>query len=170
MSRTTPPRKRHFVDGARIFSTPEDTESEDYVAAKICERYDVELIRFGSLCPIDFFARHKGGVTGVIEVKTRCNDSREYPTVFLSVQKWIALSLASMGMGVPAYFVVRFTDGIRWIEISDLGAMPYLIRIVYTADEGDDPEPCIEVPIGRMETLHETTISVRGEALRDSGA
>ena len=75
-----------------------------------------------------------------------------YPTVFLNVRKWMALNLASVGLGVPSVFVVRFTDALCWCSVGlSMGA----VRIDGRRDrrKPSDIEPLIEVPVAEMRRL-----------------
>lgn len=139
------------LDGTPVFATAEDTRNEDEVAA-VCEHvWRCRLHRFGQLAAVDWFATRDGRPVGVLELKSRTHPAGQYPTVFLNLRKWLALHLAAAGMGVPALFVVRFTDSIRWITLADVPAGAVRIggtrRIVKSRS---DVEPVIDVPVSSM--------------------
>jgi hypothetical protein len=92
-------------------------------------------------------------MVGVLELKSRTHASDRYPTVFLNVRKWLALNLAAVGLGVPALFVVRFTDDVRWVRI---GAVAGAVRIAgcrSIVKATSDIEPVIQVPVPDMQAL-----------------
>lgn len=146
---------RH-VDGSPLFKTAGDRVREKEVAAALATQWHCELHPFGQLAPIDWFAVRDGRVVGLIELKARSHASDRFPTVFLSVRKWLALIMAENGMGVPAVFVVQFTDGIRWIRVADVSAKQ--VRMGGVGFERDVKfhsavEPMIDVPVSAMRCL-----------------
>lgn len=77
--------------------------------------------------------------------------TEQYPTVFLSFRKWIALMLANLGSGIPCLFVARFTDAIYYIDSAEVDArkmrLAGMSRIVKSHT---DIEPIIDIPIHKM--------------------
>lgn len=144
------------VDGTRIFQTPEDRARESAVAARLAGIWKCEVLHFGALSPIDWYATRDNRITGLLELKDRGHSSDKYPTVFLSVRKWLALQLGNIGFGKPAAFVVQFTDGIWWVRLANVD--PRRIRMggctrrrAVTSES--DWEPIIEVQIQSMRKL-----------------
>jgi hypothetical protein len=137
------------------FSTPEDARNEDQVAHEIERAWGMKLHRYSQFSPIDWWAERRGRVVAFIELKSRPHASTRFPTQFLNVRKWLALSLCQMGSGVESLFLVRFSDCILWIPALAVNPAWRLIiggcsRIV-KAD--NDIEPVIEVPIADMNPL-----------------
>ena len=142
------------LDGTRIFQTAEDRDAETQVAAEIEKKWACQLMRFGALSPIDWYGKRLDRVVGLLELKARTHASDTHPTVFLNVRKWLALTLASVGMGIPAIFVVKFTDLILWIPVNDVNAGA--VRVAGCArmvKAENDIEPIIEVEIQKMRRL-----------------
>lgn len=141
-------------DGTPLFSTRDDAAAEAATARLVEQTWGAQLYKFGPLAPIDFYAIRAGRLVGVLEVKTRSHESDRYPTVFLNVRKWLALRMASMGLGVPAVFVARFEDSVRWIDVEQVDAsaarMGGCLRIVKARS---DIEPVIEVPVANMRPI-----------------
>ena len=139
------------LDGSPIFATRGDEDSERQVASVLEQAWGVELHRFGKLCAIDWWALRSGRLAGVLELKTRSHASTKYPTVYLNVRKWLALTLAANGLGCPAIYVVRFEDGIFWTPVNEIDASQVTIGgCVRQVKSRSDVEPVIEVPIGKM--------------------
>ena len=143
-----------FVDGSLIFKTEDDERSEDETAKAIESAWRCECCSFGKLSPVDWFFVRAGRLVGVGELKTRTHESGKYKTVFLNVRKWLALSLAAHGLGVPAVFVVRFTDVVKWIDVAGIDAS--MVRIggcTKIVKSRNDIEPIIEVAVNAMKVL-----------------
>ena len=145
---------RTHVDGSPMFASKQDQATEHEVASMLEHAWHCEMRAFGPLSPIDYYALRDGRLVAVVEIKTRSHDAERYPTVFLNVRKWLALSLGQLGLGVPALYVVRFTDGIRWIRVDKIDAKMTNIggcRSIVKA--ASDIEPVIHVPVDAMGCL-----------------
>jgi len=140
------------IDGTPIFQTPQDRANEQQFATVLETSWGCELRHFGPLCAIDWYASRYGRVVGLLELRCRTHASGEYPTVFLSCQKWLALSFAANAFGCPALYVVGFTDDIRFVSIEKVDARHPMVR--GNAREPHRFEPMIEVPIELMAKLH----------------
>jgi hypothetical protein len=142
------------IDGSHIFRTQEDRDIEREVASQIEAAWRCQMHEFGALSPVDWYAVRMNRMIGVAELKARSHPFGSYPTVFLNVRKWLALSLASLGMGVPAVFVVKFSDSVYWIALAQIDPRQFRIagcsRLVKAKN---DIEPVIEVPISQFRAL-----------------
>ena len=143
-------------DGAPGFTTPEDTANEEALRKRIEQVWNCELRHFGKLCAIDFYALRHNRMVGLVEVKSRDHEMDAYPTAFLNVRKWLALTLGQVGLGVPATFVVGWHDQARFIRITDVDTSD--IRIAGAArlvKSHTDIEPIIFVKTADMKPLPE---------------
>jgi hypothetical protein len=142
-------------DGVRGFATKQDVWNQQKAATEFAKVLGAEMKEFGQLCAIDYYALVKGKMAGVVEVKCRSHESSRFPTVFLNVRKWLALQMASVGLGVPAYFVVQFADGVRYINIAEVDAARHRVAgTKYLVKSHTDIEPVIEVPVSQMEKVN----------------
>lgn len=144
-------------DGGLEFTSPEDEAHEREVANQIEAAWSCHLRPFGRLSPLDWYAERHGRLVGVLELKSRSHASTTYPTVYLNVRKWLALQLAAIGLGVPALFVVRFTDTVKWTRIgmpeTSTATIGGCLRLVKSRS---DIEPIIEVPVTDLRGLTAT--------------
>jgi hypothetical protein len=143
-----------YLDGTPIFKSAADEQNENTVSAILSRAWRCEIRSFGRLSVIDWYAIRDGRIVAVLELKTRTHDSGRHATVFLNVRKWLALLLAATGLGVPAIFVVQFTDGTWWIPLAEIEAsttrMGGCVRIVKSRN---DIEPVIHVPVAEMRAV-----------------
>jgi hypothetical protein len=143
-----------FIDGTPIFKTEEDEKSENEISKIIEDTWKCQLFSFGKLSVIDWYAVRTGRLVGLLELKTRTHDTDKYDTVFLNVRKWLALNLAAVGMGIPALFVVRFSNAVKFISISDIDASDTVIGgLKQIKKSRNDIEPLIRVPVTQMTDL-----------------
>lgn len=146
--------RTEHVDGSAVFQSKADRHAEAGVAAELARVWRCELVHFGELCELDWYAVRDGRMAGVIECKVRKHPQGRFETVFLSVRKWLALNLANVGLGVPAIFVVSFDDAIRWKRIGlESGGVRLAGWSPGTRQAVSDFEPVIEVPVVSMQRL-----------------
>jgi hypothetical protein len=141
-------------DGTSTFSNDADRAGEEKVARFLETLWHCELGRFGHLAAIDYYATRHGRLSAVVEIKSRSHETGRYSTVFLNLRKWLALTLAACGFGVPALYVVRFTDDVRWIDATEASGRQ--VRIGGCSERvkaRSDVEPVIEIPVAAMASL-----------------
>jgi hypothetical protein len=142
------------LDGSRIFQNAGDRAAEEAVAAQLASAWGCEIHRFAGLSVLDWFATRQGRMVGVLELKARSHPIAQYPTVFLSVRKWLALQFGALGLGVPGIFVVRFADALKWIPVADVDASAVRLTGGIRRNRGaSDIEPLIDVPIAALRAL-----------------
>jgi|SRR5215472_2472305 len=142
------------LDGTRVFHKPEDSLAEREVAAVLEVAWKCQLRQFGALSALDWYALRFARMIGILELKSRTHALGDYPTVFLNVRKWLALQLASVGLGVPAIFVVKFTDWVAWAPLVEIDATAVRVGGCRTLVKSrSDIEPVIEVPITLLRPL-----------------
>ncbi len=150
-----------YLDGTKIFKSESDEKSEAEVAVLLEGVWSCKMHSFGKLALIDWYAERSGRVIGVVELKTRSHASDKHSTVFLNVRKWLALIMASLGLGVPAVFVARFTDRVLWIPISEIETGGVKIKgCTKIVKSRNDIEPVFDVPIAQMKDL--TSLKEKG--------
>jgi hypothetical protein len=137
-----------YLDGSKIFQTKEDRDNEREVADILARAWDCEIRPFGALAAVDWFAVKRGRTVGVLELKSRSHESSKYPTSFLNVRKWMALTMTSFGLGCPGFFVLRLHDGVFWAPLSQIDATNNRIAgTAHIVKSHNDIEPQIEVPM-----------------------
>lgn len=142
------------TDGSPLFAMDHDKANETAFAGLVSQAWRCEMHPFGRLCPVDYYAVRDGRLSGVLELKSRSHASDRFPTVFLNVRKWLALQMASVGLGVPAVFSVQFADGPRWIRVDEIDARQHAIGgTMRPIKSRSDIEPVILVPVDTMKPL-----------------
>jgi hypothetical protein len=147
-------KARVHLDGTPIFASSADSSAERAVGKLLEAAWGCSIRSFGALSPIDWYAERHGRLVGLIEIKARSHRLDRYPTVFLNVRKWLALQLGACGLGCPALYVVKFEDGVCWIEVTNVDAKEHSIggcmRIVKSVN---DVEPVIRIRVSEMRRL-----------------
>lgn len=142
------------LDGTPIFQTADDQRNEREVADLVARAFRCEIVPLGLLAAVDWWAVRDGRPVAMLELKSRTHASTRFADVFLNVRKWLALMLGPFGMGLPALYVVRFTDGVRWINVLDVDARMWSMGgTAKRVKSSTDREPVINVPISAMKVL-----------------
>jgi hypothetical protein len=137
--------------GTVMYTTEEDRANEAAAKALIEAKWECELFHFGIYAPIDWYATRNGGLASVIEFKAFTHGQDEYAHVWLNVRKWLALQLASIGLGIPAFYVVRFTDAMMYIKVTDIDASNHKMGGTKKRVKSvTDIEPVICIPVSYM--------------------
>lgn len=140
------------------FESDRDRDHEREVAATLQAAWGCVLHSFGGFSAVDWYAVKDGRLVGVLELKCRTHASTAYPTVYLSLRKWLSLTLAAVATGTPAYFVARFTDGIYWVRVSEVDARRVRITGHAHPRARMDVEPLIDVPVRAMTAVPTVTV------------
>jgi len=142
------------IDGLPVFQQPEDQQAEEEIAAKLSAIWNCQIKSFGMMAAIDWWAERHGMPVGVLELKRRNAPAAAWPNAILNLRKWLALTLASVGMHVPAVFVYKCTDKLFWIPTSEIDANRVIIGGCKThVKSSNDVEPVIMVPLKSFREL-----------------
>lgn len=145
------------LDGTRIFQSSDDMRAERSIADEIQAKWKCELHSFGSLAPVDWYAVRYGRMVGVLELKRQSKPFGTYPTVMLSIRKWLCLTLASTAFNVPAIFVVAYSDALCWVGLTDVDASAVHMtgNRQRNGQGGNDYEPIILVPTTKLRLINQ---------------
>jgi hypothetical protein len=135
------------------FRSAADAAIEQEVADTLAVAWACEIRSYGGKDHIDYYAIRDEETVAFMELKARKVPHNKYPTVFLALRKWIALALVTVGTGKPAFYIVRFTDGIRYINVMDVDPKRLSIGGNSRNRAANDIEVMIEVPITALEVL-----------------
>lgn len=139
-------RTRH-IDGTSMFKKEQDEARENDVAKKVQEAWGCEVCFFGRLCPVDWYARHKERMIGLLELKGCGYPTTKYPSFVLSVRKWISLINASIGLAVPAIVVADYEDALLWVPLAEVDATNHRILRRKIVRNEHDIEPVIDIDV-----------------------
>lgn len=134
------------------FQNKDDLAIQKDTAAQLAALWSCEIRTFGANDPVDWYGLRDGRTVFVAEFKNRTNTKDHYSTVYLSMRTWLALSLASVGLGVEAYYVVRFTDAVCWIDLANVDPRRHTFGGRTDRGVDNDLEPVIHVSVATMDT------------------
>jgi hypothetical protein len=89
---------------------------EDEVAAILGRAWRCQVRPSPRFCPYDFELDRAGRMAAIVEVKTRRCSHDKYDETYITLEKWYRLFDLSRALDLPAFYVVNFTDEIRFID------------------------------------------------------
>lgn len=141
-------------ENAIAYITQEDLLNEGTVAEQIEKQWGGKVHKFPMFTPIDFWIEKDRRVVAVAELKTREVTTAAYDTIWLSVAKWLSLTLAATSLQVKALFIVKFIDETRYVPIGEIDSTR--VGIGRNSVRGKETEePVIHVPVKSMRKLNE---------------
>lgn len=150
-----PPLRSTRAEGQRvtpIHHTTADDRRQAETARILDQAWGCAHHAFPEFHPIDWFAIRRGQVVHVAELKCREHPHDKHDTVFLAMRKWLWLINAYLA-GTRALFVARFTDQIRWIDVT-WGMGELALRGTQNGKIGrEGKEPVILVPVDSMRVV-----------------
>lgn len=133
------------MNGRPMYESARDRENEAAVAAILAPRWKSEAQKLPMAYYIDWLMMRGGKPVACMEVKCRNNPRAQYPTLMLSLAKWMHGLQFSELMGIPFLVAVQWTDGIFWHKA---GSFPVSFGFGGRKDRGDsqDMEPVVFIP------------------------
>jgi hypothetical protein len=101
---------------------------------------------------IDWWLEQGTKCVAVAEMKCRDCLPKTYPTIYLAMRKYIALTIAQL-RGPTGLFIVGFSDGSAYtVRVHDIDTRQKVVVRGRFDRPGvpNDREPCIEVPMSDM--------------------
>lgn len=128
-----------------IYENSETKAIERKIADVVCKAFGVEMVKLPMSYQIDFVVLRDGVIKSVLEVKQRDINLTTYPTIILSMHKYMFGKKLNEEMGVPFIFVIGLKNGIFWVDLSD---KKYPVALGGRTDRGDDQdvELVIQIP------------------------
>ena len=138
-----------------LYETTADLEREKEVARKIEKSW---LVRCGKLSMGDrfdyaIFFDQTDILCGYCEIKCRNIAHDEYPTYFISYDKFLAGVALRQNSHVPVFIVVNYTDGTYYFQVGNVKGSFVQTGGRRDRDDPMDEEEMIHVPIYNMSLL-----------------
>jgi len=102
----------------RLFETQSDLKNEQEIVEILSKHWGFDFHKLDRRYQADFMATKDDELKLWVEVKCRNMPKDKYPSIILELDKANVMWELSANTGVPAIFVVRFTDAIGWIKIA----------------------------------------------------
>ena len=110
------------------FYTAAHARTEAEVAEVLAERWRARPYHYGKYAPLDWYFVRGEDVVAVAELKCRNIRWGDYPSIYLSYQKFLHLMFAYTYSQLAALYVIRSVDRLMYIPVEDIPAEPVQIR------------------------------------------
>ena len=135
-----------------LYETDADRSRERSVVDYLTEKHPAYTYKkTPDLHCADWLMFRNGERYGLVEIKTRTNEYRRYPTYMLSARKWLSMLSESKKYDVRPYLIVKFTDGHYVTMLKE----EYPVQVGGRTDRNDlrDKEKCIFIPIEEFKPI-----------------
>lgn len=132
------------------YESHQDRVNEIEVATELAVLWRCEAHKMPAFYQVDWALANSGTIRAWVEIKCRKVKRTQYPTLMLSLHKWLHGLKLQSDTGIPFILVVRWDEGIFYMRANSL--MKPEIRISGRVDRGDpqDMEPCVHIPIDQF--------------------
>jgi len=138
---------RVHTDGTLVYETEEDHQQKLEVADYLERPWNCLFKDMGRLSPVDFVVNRHERPSAVVEVKCRPHPLERYPTAWCNDRKYDWLLSWSAGLRVPGFFVLKFTDGVFWINVKDIPPDTRMGGCRKLVKSTTDIEPVHDIPL-----------------------
>lgn len=130
-----------------FYETEADRENERLVAEQLSVAWNCDFQKLRPAYQLDWMLMRNKRPIGFAELKTRNNSILQYPSLILSLSKWMRGKDLANELNVPFTIIAKYTDGIFWYTASD-DRFTYGVggRNDRAAIEDRDFEPVIYIP------------------------
>ena len=153
-------RTQTVLPGGHVtFKTELDEENERQASMLISLQWQIKVGSFGRYAPIDYYLETFAGQhLGYAELKCRTIDHDKHKETWLNLRKFNWLFMTALGAYCEAFYLIKFNDGIWWIDIFDIRPKGKVRQAgtVEIVKSRNDKEPVIFIPIQSMHPLCDT--------------
>lgn len=125
--------------------------NEQKIQAILEKVWKITLRHTEPFAPADFYIIENDSIVGAIEIKTRSHKFGKYPTIWMSLRKYISLKNLNLK---DIYYVINYPNTVRYIKLDDIDSS----KIVTSGrtdrvDAPNDIETLIEIPIYELREI-----------------
>jgi hypothetical protein len=129
-----------------IYETEKDLTREKSIGKVLAKVWKAELHKLPRSYYVDWLITRNNQVKAFAELKCRSNNRRQYPSLILSLHKWIHGKQLAAEVSGEFLIIVQWKDGLFYFKESGL-AVSY--GFGGRKDRGDDQdmEPVVNIPV-----------------------
>ena len=136
-----------------IYESHEDRANESQVASRIALIKNCEFKKLPMSYYIDWVFLRAGKPVAIAEVKCRKNPSNQYPTLMLSLAKWMHGKQLANELSVPFLVVVRWEDGIFLHLVGENSNVSHGFGGRTDRNDDSDVEPVVYIPVNQFKKV-----------------
>jgi hypothetical protein len=140
-----------------VLEEPKHVARQNTVADRLAKAWRCEWGQMGPYSPFDVYLMRDKKIHALVEIRTRRDRTcHAFTTVLIDLDKWFSLMQGEIGLQMPCFYVVAFTDGIWFVRIGTLPVNAYKINYRGRTDRpqaANDLSPVIEVPSDQFQRV-----------------
>lgn len=135
-----------------MYESKEDLANEKEVANFLSSKTGFVFHKLKIAYHVDWLVMDKGKPKYVAEIKRRFNPSTEYPTLMLSLQKWMKGKEMAAEMNIEFVLIIKWNDGLFSYKAEKDG-VTYGFGGRYDRDDPQDQEPMVFIPVSKFKRI-----------------
>lgn len=139
-----------------MYESAFDRGNEVSVSDLLSKRWDCEFVKLPISYHVDWMLMRGKKSIAFAELKTRKVPSTQYPTLLLSLNKWIRGVELSKATGVPFIIIAKWTDGVFFFK-PDFGPVLFGHGGRLDRNDSQDMEPVVFINVKDFKQVKEST-------------
>ena len=141
------------MDPFKQHETSADLKNEDAVAQLMMQKWNCHAMKLPKHYRIDFALTRGGAIKAYAEVKCRSITMQSSKVLILGLAKACHLKMFANESNVPGLFVVRYTDGVYYLDISKQQFPIHYGGQMTRQRDNRDMEPVCQIPTQLLKRL-----------------
>lgn len=139
------------IDMRPLYESSEDLANEQQVAKFLSEKWGCTFKKLPISYHIDWVVM-RDKPQAFVELKCRKNESKKYPTLLLSLNKWMRGKELSKELGIPFIVAVKWTDGV-FFHTAGSADVSYGFGGRTDREDSQDIEPVVLIPVENFKRI-----------------
>lgn len=139
------------TDMRPMYESREDLANEHQVAKFLSNKWKCKFNKLPISYHVDWIVI-RDAPQAIVELKCRKNDSRKYPTLLLSLNKWMRGKELSKELGIPFIVVVKWDNGI-FFHTGGSAKVEYGFGGRTDREDSQDVEPVVLIPVSAFKEI-----------------
>jgi hypothetical protein len=135
-----------------LYESSFDLKNENDVSEQLSDLWDCTFHKLPISYHIDWMLMKNNKSVAFAELKTRKNSSKQYPTLLLSLAKWIYGNHLSKATSLPFLIIAKWTDGIFYVN-SNNAKVTFGIGGRTDRNDNQDIEPVVYIDINSFKKV-----------------
>lgn len=135
-----------------MYESSKDLANENEVAKDISKSTGYVFHKLKIAYHVDWLILDKDKPKYVAEVKRRFNQSIKYPTLMISLQKWMKGKEMAKEMRIPFVLIIKWDDGVFWYKAGS-SQVTYGFGGRYDRNDSQDQEPMVFIPVEKFKRI-----------------
>ena len=127
------------------YESEQDRGNEDRIIDLVCKKWKAKAEKLPKRYIVDYGLYRDGELKAWAEIKCRNVPRSQYPTFFISLEKWLKGRELAIRTNVPFLLIVEWTDGLRYLDARQYPQPPIKSGGRDDRDDWQDIEPMVHL-------------------------